>query len=100
MTERKRRSFTPEFKADAARLMKTGDRGTALVAKDLDLTEKALRDRVKPDVVDTSTGPQAVLTTAQGEARGRRARPCHRRARGGCARKAEVRPATALRGGA
>jgi hypothetical protein len=29
MTKRKRRSFTPEFKADAVRLVKAGDRGIA-----------------------------------------------------------------------
>lgn len=67
MTKRKRRSFTPEFKADAVRLVKAGDRAIALVAKDLDLTETALRDWVKRDVVDTSTAPQAVLTTAERE---------------------------------
>ena len=65
MTKRKRRSFTPEFKADAVRLVKAGDRAIGLVAKDLDLTETALRDWVKRDVVDTSTTPQAVLTTAE-----------------------------------
>jgi|ERR1700678_1490400 transposase-like protein len=67
MTKRKRRSFTPEFKADAVRLVKAGDRAIGLVAKDLDLTETALRDWVKRDVVDTSTTPQAVLTTAERE---------------------------------
>ena len=44
MTKRKRRSFTPKFKADAVRLVKAGDRAIGLVAKDLDLTETALRD--------------------------------------------------------
>ena len=40
---RKRRKFTPEFKAEAVRLCKVGDRSIAQVAKDLDLTETALR---------------------------------------------------------
>ncbi len=46
-TARKRRSFTPEFKADAVRLCRAGDRTVAQVAQDLDLTETALRDWVK-----------------------------------------------------
>jgi len=41
---RPRRSFTAEFKADAVRLCKSGDRTVGQVAKDLDLTETALRE--------------------------------------------------------
>ena len=41
---RSRRSFTPEFKAEAVRLCRIGDRSVAQVAKDLDLTETALRE--------------------------------------------------------
>ena len=37
-------TFTPEFKAEAVRLCKVGDRSVAQVAKDLDLTETALRE--------------------------------------------------------
>ena len=44
---RKRRSFTPEFKAEAVRLCRAGDRSMTEVAKDLDLTETALREWVK-----------------------------------------------------
>jgi transposase-like protein len=43
MAQRKRRKFTPEFKAEAVRLAKAGDRSLGQVAKDLDLTETALR---------------------------------------------------------
>ena len=43
-TRRKRRAFTPEFKAEAVRLCKVGDRSVRQVAKDLDLTETALRE--------------------------------------------------------
>ena len=67
MTKRKRRSFTPEFKADAVRLVKAGDRAIGLVAKDLDLTETALRDWVKRDTTDNSKTPQVALTTAERE---------------------------------
>jgi transposase-like protein len=37
-------SVTPEFKAEAIRLRRAGDRTVRQVAKDLDLTETALRD--------------------------------------------------------
>src|SRR4051812_24061807 len=67
MTKRKRRAFTPEFKADAVRLVKAGDRGVGQVAKELDLTETALRDWVKRDEVDAGKGSQAALTTAERE---------------------------------
>ena len=45
--KRKRRHFTPEFKAEAVRLCRVGDRSIQQVAEDLDLTETALRDWVK-----------------------------------------------------
>jgi transposase-like protein len=41
---RPRRSFTPEFKAEAVRLCRIGDRSVAQVAKDLDLIETVLRE--------------------------------------------------------
>lgn len=43
MAKKKRRSFTKEFKAEAVRLCRVGDRSIGRVAKDLDLTETALR---------------------------------------------------------
>jgi transposase-like protein len=45
MAKRKRRAFDAEFKAEAMRLCKVGDRSIGQVAKDLDLTETALRER-------------------------------------------------------
>jgi len=46
-TRRIRRAFTPEFKAETVRLCKVGDRTVRQVAKDLDLTETALREWVQ-----------------------------------------------------
>jgi transposase-like protein len=43
MAPRKRRVFTPEFKADAVRLCRVGDRSIGKIAKDLDLSETPLR---------------------------------------------------------
>jgi transposase-like protein len=64
---RKRRKFTLEFKAEAARLCKVGDRSIGQVAKDLDLTEGALREWVKRADVDAGKGPPGALTTAERE---------------------------------
>ena len=47
MSRRKRRAFTAEFKREAVGLTKVGDRGIGGVARDLDLTETALREWVK-----------------------------------------------------
>jgi transposase-like protein len=62
-SRRARRAFTPEFKAEAVRLCKVGDRTVRDVAKDLDLTETALRDWVKRADIDAGQGPPGALTT-------------------------------------
>lgn len=46
MVRRKRRQFSSEFKAEAVRLVKVGDRNLVTVARDLDLTPSALREWV------------------------------------------------------
>ena len=67
---RGRRSFTPEFKAEAVRLCRVGDRSVRQVAKDLDLTETALRDWVKRADVDVGKGlPPAITTDERDELR-------------------------------
>jgi transposase len=60
---RKRRAFTPEFKAEAVRLCKVGDRTVTQVALDLDLTETALREWVKRADIDAGNGPPGALTS-------------------------------------
>lgn len=64
---RKRRKFDASFKAEAVRLCKVGDRSIREVAKDLDLTETALREWVKRAEVDAGDGPPNALTTAERE---------------------------------
>jgi transposase len=64
---RKRRAFTPEFKAEAVRLCRVGDRSVRQVADDLDLTETALRAWVKRADIDAGNGPPGALTTAERE---------------------------------
>ena len=64
---RKRRAFTAEFRAEAVRLCKVGDRSISQVAKDLDLTENSLREWVKRIDIDAGQGPPDALTTAERE---------------------------------
>jgi transposase len=67
MAKRKRRSFTPEFKAETVRLVLDGGRSIAEVARDLDLTESALRQWVHQAKVDRGQGKPGELTTAERE---------------------------------
>jgi len=62
---RKRRKFTPEFKTEVVRLCKVGDRSIGQVAKDLDLTDGALREWVKRADIDTGQVPPGALTRAE-----------------------------------
>jgi transposase len=64
---RKRRVFLPEFRAEAVRLCKVGDRSITQVAKDLDLTENSLREWVKRADIDVGKGPPDALATAERE---------------------------------
>ena len=59
MAKRKRRAFSAEFKAEAVRLCRLGDRTVGQVAKDLDLTETALRDWVRRAPTEASQGAPA-----------------------------------------
>jgi transposase len=67
MAKRQRRSFDAEFKAEAVRLCKVGDRTVRQVSKDLDLTETALREWVRRADIDAGKGPVGALTTAERE---------------------------------
>lgn len=68
MKRRKRRAFTDEFKADAVKLCREGGRSIAEIAKELDLTESALRGWVKQAEVDAGRGdPEALTTEERGE---------------------------------
>jgi transposase-like protein len=61
---RRRRSFTPEFKAEIVELCQRGDRSVGQVSKDFDLTETAVREWVKQAERDTGTRLDGGLTTA------------------------------------
>jgi len=67
MPKRKRRNFTPEFKADAVRLVQSSGRSVGDIAREMDLTETALRAWVKQAQTDAGKGPPGALTTAERE---------------------------------
>jgi transposase-like protein len=67
MERRKRRAFTKEFKAETVRLVVDGGRSIPEVARDLDLTESALRLWVHQAEVDAGRGKPGGLTTAERE---------------------------------
>jgi len=64
---RTRRSFTKEFKADVVRLCRADDRTIAEIARDLDLTENAVRAWVKQAAIDEGNGPPDALTSGERE---------------------------------
>jgi transposase len=65
MANRKRRSYTKEFKAETVRLVIEGGRSIPDVARDLDLTESALRVWVRQAEVDAGRGKPGELTTEE-----------------------------------
>jgi transposase len=67
MTTRKRRQFTAEFKADAVKLVRTGGQSISQVARNLDLTETALREWVRRSEIEAGEGPPGALTQAERE---------------------------------
>jgi transposase len=60
---RRRRAFTPEFKAEIVELCQRGDRSVGQVAKDFDLTETAVREWVKQAERDAGTRDDGGLTS-------------------------------------
>jgi transposase len=65
-SRRRRRHFTDEYKAGAVRLVIDEGKTVAAVARDLDLTETALRSWVERARADRSGGKTG-LTTAERE---------------------------------
>jgi transposase-like protein len=92
MGKRKRRAFTKEFKAETVRLVRDSGKSVGAVARELDLTETALREWVRQAEIDAGRGAPGALTTEEREELGRLQRepmdaasngpePVHRRAR-------------------
>jgi transposase len=65
--KKKRRQFTPEYKAEVVRLVRTSGKTAGQVARDLELTETSVRAWVKQADVDDGKGPSDALTTTERE---------------------------------
>ena len=65
--KRKRRQFTPEFKAETVKLVLDNGRSIPQLAKELDLTESAVRLWVQQARVDAGKGPPNALTSGEKE---------------------------------
>jgi transposase len=65
MSRRKRRAFTAEFKREAVGLTKVGDRSIREVARDLGLTETALREWVKRAEEEAAAPAPGALTAVE-----------------------------------
>jgi len=67
MEKRKRRSFTKEYKAEVVGLIRKSGKSIGTVARELDLTETAVRRWVAQAEIDSGRGPAGALTTAERE---------------------------------
>ncbi len=67
MAKRKRRSFTREYKAEVVDLIRQSGKSVGAVARELDLTETAVRRWVAQAEIDSGGGPAGALTTAERE---------------------------------
>src|SRR3989442_1215815 len=63
--KRKRRHFTPEYRAEVVRVVRTGGKTAGQVARDLDLTETSVRAWVRQAEIDDGNGPADALTTSE-----------------------------------
>src|SRR2546428_13233963 len=64
---RTRGSFSPEFKAETVRLVQGSEKSLGTIARELDLTETALRAWVRQAEVDAGRGRACALTTDERE---------------------------------
>ena len=67
MAKRKRRAFSGEYKAEVVDLMRKSGKSVGAVARELDLTETAVRRWVAQAEIDSGRGPAGALTTAERE---------------------------------
>ncbi len=64
---RTRRRFSAEYKAEVVSLCKAGGRSIGQVAKDMGLTETAVRQWIKRAEIDAGEGPPGALTSVERE---------------------------------
>ncbi len=67
MAKRKRRAYSAEYKAEVVELIRKSGKSIGAVARELDLTETAVRRWVDQAEIDSGGGPAGALTTAERE---------------------------------
>ncbi len=67
MGKRNRRSFSKEYKAEVVELIHGSGKSIGAVARELDLSETAVRRWVAQAEIDSGGGPAGALTTAERE---------------------------------
>jgi transposase-like protein len=65
--KRTRRKFSDEFKTETVRLVRDSGKSVGAIARELGLTETALRRWVQQSEVDSGRGPAGALTTRERE---------------------------------
>lgn len=64
---RTRRSFTAEYKAEVVELIRVSGKSAGQVARELDLTETAVRKWVAQAAIDAGGGPEGALSSDERE---------------------------------
>ena len=67
MAKRKRRAFTKEYKAEVVELIRKSGKSVGAVARELELTETAVRRWLQQAEIDSGEGRGDALTTAERE---------------------------------
>ncbi len=67
MAKRKRRAFSPEYKAEIVERIRTSGRGISALVRENGLTETAVRRWVKQAEIDGGRGDAGALTTTERE---------------------------------
>ena len=62
---KKRKTYSPEFKAESVRLVVESGMGVTEIARDLGISHTALRDWVNKQKVDAAPDPNGPLTTEE-----------------------------------
>lgn len=65
MSNKPRRQFTPEQKTEAVEIVKQSGKPISQIAKEMGLTESALRNWVKQAQIDRAAKPNGPLTTEE-----------------------------------
>jgi transposase len=65
MGRRKRRTFTPEYKAEVVKLVRTSGKTIGQVSSELELTETAVRGWVRRAEIDEKRDPHGPLTSEE-----------------------------------